>query len=291
MLSIVILNYNTSNLTLQCLKSLIEQYHKALKEKEIEIILVDNHSSDDSIKAFELFIKDHPYIQLIENQENMGFSKGCNIGAKKAKGEYIVFLNSDTQVIDMSLLKMINFAETHTKSAVIGGRLKNIDGSIQESVGKFYTLSQVLLVLFGGRVFNLGKQNPTNEMKVDWVSGAYMLVKKDIFDKVGGFDETIFMYVEDMDFCYRVKKMGYDVWFYPYSKIIHKERGSSNRSFAIVEIYKGILHFYTMHKTRGEYVIVKILLILKAEMAIVVGYLTNNTYLVETYKKALQIAL
>ena len=115
-----------------------------------------------------------------------------------------------------------------------------------------------------------------------------MLVRKDLFTKLDGFDEYFFMYIEDMEFCYRVKKLGYAVYYYPKTKVIHLGYGSSNRSFAIIQIYKGLPYFFKKHKGYIQYLLVIILLRLKAIIAILIGVLTKNTYLVKTYKQAME---
>lgn len=115
------------------------------------------------------------------------------------------------------------------------------------------------------------------------------MIRKELFIKLHGFDEKIFMYMEDMELCYRVKKMGKDVSFYPQIDIIHADQGSSSRSFAVVHIYSGILYFYKKHKTYMEYLLVKLLLQSKALFLILYGKLVGSAYLVATYEKALSI--
>jgi len=289
-LSIVILSYNTKHLTLACLKSIISQYTQELAEKEFEIIVVDNASTDDSVESIKYYvssIKCDGKIALIQNKENVGFGKGCNLGAKNAKGKYILFLNSDTQIFDKGFLLMVDFLDKNTNVAVLGGKIENDDGSIQKSWGKFYNLFNLLIILLGFERFGFLRPNPNKIKKVDWISGACMMIKHDIFEKLTGFDERLFMYVEDMEICFRAQKLGYQTYFYPNIKLMHKSQGSSNRTFAIIYIYKGILHYYSKHKTYLEYLVAKTLLILKATILILVGFLTFNSELRNRYKKAM----
>ncbi len=114
------------------------------------------------------------------------------------------------------------------------------------------------------------------------------MTRKDVFKKIGGFDENLFMYMEDMEICFRVKKEGYAVCFYPEVMVTHRNEGSSNRSFAVGSIYKGVLYFFKKHKSPLEFKIAKLLLVSKAVISIAVGKMTKNSYLVNTYKKAIQ---
>ncbi len=281
-LSIVTLSYNTKDLTLKCLESVRDQYKKELGKKELEIIVVDNASADGSVESIK-----YKNIKIIENKENVGFARGCNIGAKAAGGKYILFLNSDTQVLDKGFISMIDFLDKNPKVAILGGKLENNDGSIQASAGKFYTLFNLFIMLLGLERLGFLRSSPTKIQKVDWVSGACMMVGRDIFEKLAGFDEKLFMYMEDMEICFRAQKVGLATYFYPNIMLKHKSWGSSNRTFAIINIYKGILHFYLKHKSKFEYLIVKALLIAKAEILILVGFLTLNSSLRDRYKKAI----
>jgi len=279
-LSIVILSYNTKDLTLACLKAIASQYEKELVEKELEIIVVDNASVDGSPSAISNF-------QLIRSKENLGFGGGCNLGAKSAKGKYLLFLNSDTEILDKGFLGMTKFLDDNLKVAILGGKLENIDGSIQKSCGKFYSLFNLLIMLLGLERFGFLRSSPSEIQKVDWVSGACLMVRRDDFERLSGFDEKMFMYVEDMEICFRAKKIGLLTYFYPNISLKHKSLGSSNRTFAIINIYKGILHFYAKHKTYLEYLIAKSLLTLKAIILVIVGFLTFNSELRDRYRKAI----
>lgn len=282
-LSVVILSYNTRELTTECLRSIALQCKKELEKKELEIIVVDNNSSDDSVKNIEKL----DYINLIQSKENLGFGKGCNLGAKNAKGKYVLFLNSDTQIKDNGFFEMVKFMEKDSRVAILGGKLKNDDGSTQPSAGKFYNLFNLILMLLSMERLGFLRSSPNEIKKVDWISGACMMVKSDIFKKLSGFNEKLFMYVEDMEICYRAKKLGYDTYFYPDIKLIHKSLGSSNRTFAIINIYRGILWFYSRHETRFEYLVAKTLLILKAKIVILIGTIAFNSKLKERYEKAM----
>jgi len=293
-LSIIILSYNTKYLTLACLESIIKQYKNELERKKVEIIVVDNASEDESfafIKSQISNLKSQSYnskFKIIENDKNVGFAKGCNIGAKNAKGKYILFLNSDTEVLDRGFLKMIEFLDKNPKVAILGGKLHNADGTVQPSAGKFYSLFNLIIMLLGLERLGFLRSSPIKIQKVDWVSGACMMVNREIFEKLSGFDEKLFMYMEDMEICFRAKKLGFDTYFYPSLKLKHKSLGSSNRSFAIINIYKGLLYFYSKHKSRFEYEAAKTLLVAKAVILIFFGFITLNSALRDRYRKAIE---
>ncbi len=298
-LSIIILSYNTKDLILQCIKSIIKQYQKELESKKIEIIIVDNNSSDDSAKIIKYYVSHlrqdfggqasikYGGIKLIENKENVGFAKGCNLGARNAEGKYLLFLNSDTEVRDRGFLQMTDFLEKNKSVGILGGKLLNYDNTLQPSGGNFYNLWNLFLMLIGGERLGFVRKSAKKEESVDWVSGACMMIKRELFGELGGFDEYFFMYIEDMEICFRAKKLGFLTYFFPNLALKHKSLGSSNRAFAIINIYKGILHFYSKHKSYFEYLIAKTLLILKARILILVGLLTFNTGLRDRYKKAI----
>lgn len=281
MVSIIILSYNTKDLLKQCLTALFEQ----ISAKEAEVIVVDNASSDGTVTMLN---KEFKQVQVIENDSNVGFSKGCNIGASHAKGDYILFLNSDTLLSQNPLPVMMEIFTNHEKVGVVGGLLKNADGSLQRSYGAFYSLHNVFVLLFQGEQGELKKFHPDTTKRVDWVSGGFMLVAADVFRQVKGYNEAYFMYIEDMDLCFRIKKAGFHVWFTPDAIVKHVGHGSSNRTFAIVQIYKGLQIFYKQQASRLQYYLLKVLLFTKAMSALVVGLVTGNKQLTSTYSMALR---
>ncbi len=290
-LSIITLNFQKSELTLRCLFSLHTQFQKELYNNEIEVIVVDNKSPDNSVKILQEAIKKNKYknITLYPNEKNLGFGAGNDYGAKKAKGEYLLFLNNDTEVKDKGFLEMVSYMGHHENAAILGGQLRNFDGSLQPSTGKFYTPFYAMLLLLGMQKYGRLDNSPKTIREVDWVKGAVLMIKKDVYRELGGFDPHIFMYTEDMELCYRAKKAGYKVYFYPEIQVFHADQGSSNRTFAIINIYKNLLYFYKKHRSAQEYIFVKSLLWLKAVSLVIIGRITHNEYLIDTYEKALAV--
>lgn len=289
--SIITLNFKKSDVTLRCLESLSTQFKKELDNGDIEVIVVDNKSPDDSVKILQEAIKKKQYkhITLYPNKENAGFGSGNNFGTQKAKGKYFLFLNNDTVVKDRGLLEMVAYMETHKDVSILGGQLQNFDGSLQASCGKFYTPFYALLLLLGMQKYGLLDESPKTVSKVDWVKGAILLIRQEVYKKLEGFDPNIFMYTEDMELCYRAKQAGYNSYFYPNIQIFHADQGSSNRTFAIVNIYKNLLYFYKKHRSTQEYHFLYTLMKLKAHLLIKFGTITHNSYLISTYEKALTV--
>lgn len=281
MVSLVILSYNKRELTSSCLTSI----YKHLPEKEIEVIVVDNASSDDSVE----YIKKHfPKVKLIENAKNVGFAGGCNLGARHALGDYLLFLNNDAEIQSDPIPKMIEVFENDSDAGIVGGLLVNHNGSLQRSFGSFYTVVNVAYLLFAGESGELKRFKSQDVTLTDWVSGGFMMVKRSIFEKVKGFNESYFMYIEDMDLCYRVKKAGYKIYNTPFAKVEHLGQGSTNKTFAIVHIFEGLQIFYREQRSAFEYYVVKLLLFIKAVSALFVGVVTMNKYLITTYRDALK---
>jgi len=209
--SIILVNHNTREILRKCLKSIGKQ----TKGIAYEIILVDNNSTDGSA---EMVQGEFPAVQLIRNSENRGFAAANNQGISRACGDYTLLLNSDTEVLDGAIQRTLEFMERHPEAGVVGCKLLNRDGTLQPSCRSFpsvlnlFTESFFLYIIFK-RSNLFGKYHMTffnheSIREVDVVKGAYMMIRKEVFDRVGLFDESYFMYAEEMDFCYRAKKSG-----------------------------------------------------------------------------------
>lgn len=198
MFSVIIVNYNTKNLLKNCLNSIFEK----INNNDFEIIIVDNNSQDGSIEMLKNnFISK---IKLIENKENFGFGTANNIGANIAKGDYLFFLNSDI-VVKKNILKNIEKVLKNKNIGAISPRLvlQNMENQ-EHAYGDF----PLLLNLFFGKLKRKAKDEK-NIIYTDWISGAALVIRRNIFKSIGGFDENFFMYFEDIDLCKRVKKEGY----------------------------------------------------------------------------------
>jgi GT2 family glycosyltransferase len=284
-LSVIILNFNTKNLLRDCLSSVLQQTQGI----NFEIIIVDNGSTDGSVEMIEELRIKNKGLRIIKNKKNLGFAKANNQGIRKAAGDYVFLLNSDTFLKKNSLLKLVEFAKDHPQAGGVGPRLLNKDGSKQPSVAPFFTLPRVFLWLLTGDRFLFSSPDTTRQ--VDWVMGAALLIKKEVFKKTGLLDEHFFMYLEEVEWCYRLKKAGWQIWFYPGAEIFHLVRGSSpeGKQRAIWGICQGLIYFYRKHFAPWQLIVLKFLLRTKAAGAWLIGILSFDQDLKETYAKAFKM--
>ncbi len=246
-LSVIILNYNVRYFLEQCVRSV----QKALENIDAEIIVVDNNSSDDScLMMKQLF----PQITLIENKENLGFPKGNNIAVEQAKGEYICILNPDTVVAEDTFAKILNskFQIPNSQLGIIGCKL--IDGTgnfLPESKRGVPTPWVAFTKIFGlYKISNFfGKYyaqhlSENQSGKVDILVGAFMMMKRDLYLKVGGFDENCFMYSDDIDLSYMIQKLGKDNFYFHETSVIHYKGESTVRDEKYLERFRDAMQFF-----------------------------------------------
>ncbi len=251
--SIIIVNYNTRQLTLDCLDSV----YASNTSYSYEVIVVDNASRDDSVQAIR---EAYPQVHLIANQNNTGFAVANNQGMEVAKGRYILLLNSDTVVQPDTLHTMIYFMDRHPEIGASGCKVILPDGSLDKACKRgFPTPSASFYYAFGiSRLFpdrpkfnqyQLGHLSPDDEYPVDCLVGAFMLVRRETIDQVGGLDETFFMYGEDIDWCYRIKEAGWGIFYYPRTYIVHYKGGSARRKPLKItyEFHRAMWVFHRKH--------------------------------------------
>lgn len=241
-LSVVILNYNVRYFLEVCLRSVIE----ATKHISSEIIVVDNNSPDDSC---DMVKKLFPSVQLIENKANVGFSKGNNRGVGKAKGEYVCILNPDTVVPEDAFEKLLEFAESKSGLGILGCQL--IDGVGQflpESKRNIPTLSVSLKKIIGNTKSYYSDLPTDSDGEVEILVGAFMLLKRRVYNEVNGFDEDFFMYGEDIDLSYRTLKKGYKNYYNGTVSILHFKGESTIRNKVYRQRFYGAMKlFYNKH--------------------------------------------
>lgn len=290
LLSIIVVSYNTESITKRCLQSV----YTSLKDTSFpyEVIVVDNNSKDGSLSMLKKW-KTTKNTHVIENKENAGFGKANNQAAKKASGEYLLLLNSDTVTLDNAIGDLLTFYKKNEDHIhFLGGKLLNSDMSEQPSCGPFYSLPVVFAALFlRGDYWGLTRSSPKKIKETDWVSGACILTKKSYYEDLNGMDEGIFMYMEEIDLLYRAKQRGYRVFFYPEAQFIHAGSASSKgRTYPILQVYRGFLYFYRKHYGPISTFFLRIMLKLKALAGVSFGYFLNNQYLKKTYGEALKMA-
>ena len=290
-LSIVIVSYNTKKITEDC----IESINRSLTNTKIkyEIIVVDNDSLDGSAKALEKIAKDETnHLTYFQTGSNLGFGQGNNFGVERANGRYILLLNTDMIVLNRAIEKLYNFYVAQEKRVhFLGAKLLNCDLTPQPSACRFFTLPVAFAtLLLKGDYWGLTRSSPNKFKKVDWITGACILTTKKIYERLGGFDKNIFMYMEEVDLLYRAKKLGLNTYFYPESQIIHLGSASSNgRTYPILQVYQGFLFFYKKHYSTFHLSALRLILKFKALIAYLIGKIKGDRYLIETYEEAFKL--
>ena len=242
-LSVVIVSYNVRDYLEICLQSV----SRALEGIEGEVFVVDNHSDDDSVETVRA---QYPWVRLIENQENMGFSRANNIAIREARGEYVLLLNPDTIVEEATLREVLRFMEEHPKAGGAGVMMHNADGSLApESRRALPTpwVSCLKMLGFTKRYYmsHLPWDQPS---RIEVISGAFCFLRKKALDEVGLLDEDFFMYGEDIDLSYRLMKGGWENWYLPYPITHFKGKSTQKSDYRYVHIfYKAMLIFFRKH--------------------------------------------
>jgi GT2 family glycosyltransferase len=225
-LSIVLVNHNAKDMTMDCIRSINEKTQKI----SCEIILVDNNSSDGSQAAIR---EQYPDVRLIENLDNKGFAAANNQGMQAAKGKYLILLNNDTVLKNPALDKMVDFLDKNPRVGVVTCKLFDADGkTIQRNCRSFPTpwgtmfgRASLFTKIFPNNPIskrNLLANWDSNSVKeVDWVSGAALMVRNEVIKQVGLLDEKFYMYWEDTDWCKRIRNAGWEIFFIPDAEIIH----------------------------------------------------------------------
>jgi GT2 family glycosyltransferase len=248
-LSIVIVSYNTRELLKECLQSI----YLNTGNISYEIFVVDNNSADHTGQMIK---EDFQEVKLIENRENVGFARANNQALKLASGRNVLLLNPDTKVLRDSLSKMVTFIDNRQDIAAVGCQLLNSDMSLQPSCYRFPSLVPIIahilhLWIFPGLkgsflLTSLEMQKYDRMHKVDSVRGACLLAKSSVLSRVGYLDEDYFMYAEEIDWCYRMKKEGLNVYYFPESKVIHYRGQSTNENSPemLIQRLKSLKLFY-----------------------------------------------
>lgn len=235
-LTVSIVNWNTKELLKACLGSIFSQ----TEGLNYDVWVIDNGSSDGSVQMIE---REFPQVRLIKNFVNLGFTKTNNQVLRQCEGNYVLLLNSDTQVVGNALKELTDFMEVHPEAGAAGCQLLNKDGSLQLSCGRFPTLTsmffggmtcnRIFRKIFGKRTFfaeyGLSDEEHLCFQEVDFVKGCCLILRKCVLEKTGSLDENIFMYFEEIDLCYRIKQQGNKILYTPQPKVVHLG-GQSNPS-------------------------------------------------------------
>lgn len=282
-ISVIIVSFNTRELILACLRSVFAGRGAG----ETEVIVVDNASNDGSRDAIR---KEFPGVKIIENRRNLGFSAANNIGLENATGSYAVLLNSDTELRPDGLKLMREFMDAHQEAGAAGPRLVYDDGTTQPSADSAPNLLTEFLHLFGFRRLIPGESvrraaapvlskvsgktvgtyfetysGILEPREVDCVSGACIIARAGIVKQVGGLDDKFFMYMEDMDWCVRIKETGAKVYYVPEVEVVHHvgmsgEPDAETAEKILVERYKSRLYYFRKHRGRGALFVERVMM-------------------------------
>jgi len=252
-LSIIIVNWNTRDLLFGCLESLF----RTPPAREFEVIVIDNASTDGSAL---LVRRKFPQVKLFLNQSNKGFASASNQGLRKMRGKLALLLNPDTKILEISIDKMIEFMEAREDVGISGCKIINPDGSLEVSAFPDPTLVHEIISGFRSipflrkyieryRIRYLSQSN--GAMKVGWVTGACLMIRKETIEEIGYLDEKIFLYGEDVDWCLRARKKGWKVIYLPHIRIFHFGGASMQKDLArkIYSFY--FKRFYLTQKYRS----------------------------------------
>lgn len=302
-LSIVIVSTNICKLLRSCLRSVYEKEDKA----DFEIFVVDNASTDGTLEMVE---KEFPKVELIKNRKNIGFGPSNNRATKKAKGRYILLLNPDTKIIHKNIFsEMISWMDKKPAVGISSCALLNADKSYQGSGGYFPTLFRVLAwmtflddiplldkiikpyhPLHPWSFFYSGEAYFKKAHKQDWVTGAYFLIRREVVEKVGLFDEDYFAYVEEVDYCYRAHQAGWEIWYLPKWETIHYGQVTTGSEFAMVNEFKGIKLFYKKHYAFWKMGVLRLILKMGALLRIFLFGIIKGPNVAKIYAKAFKEA-
>lgn len=250
--SIIIVNYNGSLMLKECLETL----YNFSTGFDCEIIIVDNHSTEENIDEV---VKGFSNIILIKNETNLGFSKANNIGLKIAKGKFVLLLNNDVYFTENSIKKVLEFADRQPEKSFVGCKLLNPDGSWQASSSSFPNIINIVasnlflyLLFSNSRLLNkyyLQNLDVNKPVKVDYVLGAFLFSRREILLSLNGFDEKFFFYGEDIDLCFRLKAFGGSTIFFPDTSVVHIGGASvkNNQWFKFRNKSIAELQFYQKH--------------------------------------------
>ena len=277
-LSIIIVNYNVKHFLEQCLKSI----YKALNGIEAEIIVVDNNSVDGSLNLIREKFKE---VILVSNKKNSGFSVANNQGIKMAKGNNILLLNPDTIVQEDTFIKCLEFLDNHKDAGALGVKMYDGNGrflpeskrGLPTPIVAFYKIFGLAYLFPQSKVFgnyHLGFLSKNKDHKVDILSGAFMMIKKEVLEKVGLLDEAFFMYGEDIDLSYRIKKAGYENYYFSQTNIIHYKGESTKKSSInyVFVFYRAMVIFaekhFSKHNVKTFSSLINIAIYLRASIAL-----------------------
>ena len=312
-LSIIVLNYNTSKVTLDCLQSL-----ESHLDSSFEVIVLDNGSNDDFYQTAKKKYLNNKQFSIIRSNKNLGFGGGNNLAVEKSKGDYLLFLNSDTLIDSDAITYSLKYIFSHQDIVAVSCSLRNLDNTLQVNVGYFPTVSRVFLwqtflddlplissliksihphgsnfnflnkFFKGFSLYSDKSSKAETTIERDWLTGAFLMVAKSDFQSAGCFDPSIFMYAEELELCFRLRKTNKKLVVLGNQSIVHIGGVSSGSTLAIAGEVKGMLHFFKKHYPNSVGLVKIIFFIGSLLRLLIFGIIRNNAKARDAYKQVLR---
>ena len=293
-LSIIVINYKTKQVTADCLRSLKQSADQLKKE----VIVIDNGSADGS---YQYLKNKFPWARVYSSGANLGFARGNNFGAKKAKGNYLWLLNSDTIIKPSTIKALVKLAVKHN-SQIASCKLLNPDGSTQPQGGflpRLFRLAAWMffiddLPLIRSLIKPYQQRQPRffdHRQQPGWLSGTALLVKRSLYNQFNGLDKNIFMYGEDIEFCLRAAQKGIKLDYFPQPELTHLGQASGSSMGAVLGEYRGLKYVFKKHKPKWEYPLLRLLLKAGALLRIIIfGIILQDENKKQIYVQAFKLA-
>ena len=299
-LSVIILSFNTKDITSRCLDKLkiAKVYCEAKLKNKVEVMVIDNGSEDGSA---QLIKSDYPWVKLITLKENTGFSKGNNIGMGRSKAPFILLLNSDVYLSEESLYKAIAYFRVNVNCDVLGPKLTYSDGRLQPSAGNLPNPANLISWILGLGLLPIINKfippfHPKNKSyfskvhQIGWAMGAFLMLRRKVVVKTHGFDENLFIHMEEVEWCKRIKDNGLKIWYVPFIEAVHLHGASTNfdLSASFLNELKGIKYYLRKHYPLF-YFPIKLFLILGLILRVVVFSIFGKTNRARVYMEGLSL--
>ncbi len=297
--TVVIVSFNAKDVLKRCLDAVF-QFTAGV---EFEVIVVDNASTDGAIGVLKDYEKKFKNLKVIYSRENLGFSKGNNAGMKLAAGKYILLLNNDAILVENSLKTMFDWMETHRNIGAASCLLVDNEQKISSimSAGYFPSLRSLFAWAFFlddlpsvSKMFkpyhiHTKLQSPKEKFFPDWISGSFFFVRREVVEKTGGFDPMIFMYGEDLDWCYRIVKNGWKIGYNPATRVIHIGQVSQNQMprGSVLGEFSGLKFFYAKHFSGWRQIVSGTILDIAAFLRVIFWLLRRKLPMAKVYVEAL----
>lgn len=271
-LSVILVNYNDLDHLKDCLSSLTD----SVEDIPFEVIVIDNQSTDGTPR----WLREHaPHVRLIANAENLGFARANNQGIREGRGEYILFLNTDTVLERRSVSLLLEELRANPSIGAVGPALLCDEKTYQVSFGKKVNFCrEILQKTLLNPFFRFQLKRSAKKRRVGWLSAACLLTRRDILEEAGSFDENFFLYFEDIDLCVRIRKKGYDLEYFPQVQVFHLGGASTEglKLFGRYHYRRSQLYFYSKHNSKAAQLLLRLYLRINFNLLLVWGYLKGT---------------